>query len=135
MPRSTRWTAPVGDPLQERWRPPARRAPNVYRVLVGFGPDDVPALLLAGNKAGVGNRWYDQNVALANERFEAYLTVLARSTTAAEEHRRVVSRKAGTATTLTTMSAAPSPAIELRERTPPGEANAAAPPTEPPSPC
>lgn len=58
---------------------------HVYRLLVGFGPNDVPALLLAGNKAGVGNRWYDQNVPVADERFDDYLTALARSTTATEE--------------------------------------------------
>lgn len=49
---------------------------HVHRVLVGFGPDDRPALLLAGNKAGVGNRWYDANVPVADERFDAYLTAL-----------------------------------------------------------
>ena len=58
---------------------------HVYRVLVGFGPNDVPALLLAGNKAGVGNRWYDQNVPVADERFDAYLTALARSRARKEE--------------------------------------------------
>jgi hypothetical protein len=43
---------------------------RVYRVLVGFGPDERPALLLAGNKAGVGNPWYDTNVSIADERFD-----------------------------------------------------------------
>lgn len=60
---------------------------HVYRVLVGFGPDDVPALLLGGNKAGTGNRWYDESVPVADERFDTYLTVLARSTTTTEEPR------------------------------------------------
>jgi hypothetical protein len=52
---------------------------HVYRLLVGFGPDHRPALLLAGNKAGVGNRWYDTNVPVADERFDVYLTALDKS--------------------------------------------------------
>ena len=52
---------------------------HIYRVLAGFGPNDLPALLLAGNKAGIGNRWYDQNVPIADDRFDAYLSALARS--------------------------------------------------------
>jgi hypothetical protein len=51
---------------------------HVYRILVGFGPDDVPALLLAGNKAGIGNRWYGANVPIADERFDVYLAALAK---------------------------------------------------------
>jgi hypothetical protein len=49
---------------------------HVYRVLVGFGPDGCPALLLAGNKAGVGNRWYELNVPVADDRFDTYLVAL-----------------------------------------------------------
>jgi hypothetical protein len=52
---------------------------HVYRVLVGFGPDERPALLLAGNKSGVGNTWYEANVPMADERFDAYLTALEKS--------------------------------------------------------
>lgn len=52
---------------------------HVYRVLVGFGPDERPALLLAGNKAGVGNVWYEANVPIADERFDAYLIALEKS--------------------------------------------------------
>lgn len=54
---------------------------HCYRVLVRFGPNDVPALLLAGNKAGIANRWYDENVPIADDRFDAYLAALARSRT------------------------------------------------------
>jgi hypothetical protein len=54
-------------------------ARHVYRVLVGFGPDERPALLLAGNKAGVGNAWYDSNVPVADVRFDTYLTSLRQS--------------------------------------------------------
>jgi hypothetical protein len=49
---------------------------HVYRVLVGFGPDGRPALLLAGDKAGIGNAWYESNVAVADQRFDGYLTAL-----------------------------------------------------------
>jgi hypothetical protein len=52
---------------------------HVFRVLVGFGPDDQPVLLIAGNKAGVGNAWYDTNVPLADTHFDAYLGALSRS--------------------------------------------------------
>jgi hypothetical protein len=52
---------------------------HVYRLLVGFGPDERPELLLAGNKAGVGNAWYEANVPIADERFDVYLTALEKS--------------------------------------------------------
>jgi hypothetical protein len=52
---------------------------HVYRVLVGFGPNAQVVLLLAGNKAGSGNRWYDVNVPVADTRFDTYLTALAKS--------------------------------------------------------
>ncbi len=49
---------------------------RVFRVLVGFGEDDRPALLLAGNKAGLGNAWYQKNVPVADNRFDDYLTAV-----------------------------------------------------------
>jgi hypothetical protein len=52
---------------------------HVFRILAGFGPDERPALLLAGNKAGVADSWYDENVPVADERFDAYLRALAKS--------------------------------------------------------
>jgi hypothetical protein len=52
---------------------------HVHRVLVGFGPDGRPALLLAGNKAGIGNAWYESNVPVADQRFDGYLTALRKS--------------------------------------------------------
>lgn len=52
---------------------------HVYMVPIGFGPDDVPALLLAGDRAGFGNRWYGANVPVADERFDMYLAALANS--------------------------------------------------------
>jgi len=50
-----------------------------YRVLAVFGSDDRPALLVAGNKAGVGNGWYDENVPVADDRFDTYLRALEKS--------------------------------------------------------
>jgi hypothetical protein len=41
--------------------------------------------LLAGNKAGIGNHWYDENVPIADDRFDAYLAALARSRTVTKE--------------------------------------------------
>lgn len=52
---------------------------HVYRVLVGFGPNDVPALLLAGNKAKLGNAWYSSNIPEADIRFDQYLRALDRA--------------------------------------------------------
>lgn len=52
---------------------------HIYRVLVGFDPDDLPVLLAAGNKAGIGNQWYVTNVPLADERFDIYLRALEKS--------------------------------------------------------
>lgn len=57
---------------------------HVYRVLVGFGLDERPALLLAGNKAGAGNRWYDENVPIADDRFDVYRAALNQSTARGE---------------------------------------------------
>jgi hypothetical protein len=52
---------------------------HVYRVLVGFGPGTEVVLLLAGNKAGSGNSWYDVNVPIADTRFDTYLAAVAKS--------------------------------------------------------
>lgn len=60
---------------------------HVYRVLVGFGPDERPALLFAGNKAGVGNPWYDANVPIPDDRFDIYLAALRSSKNKKEESR------------------------------------------------
>ena len=60
-------------------------AERTYRLLVGFGPDDRPALLLAGNKAGTADSWYDVNVPTADRRFDIYLTALRRSKEASDD--------------------------------------------------
>jgi hypothetical protein len=52
---------------------------HVFRILAGFGPDNRPALLLAGNKAGAASSWYDENVPVADERFDAYLMAIVKS--------------------------------------------------------
>ena len=46
---------------------------------VGFGPDDRPVFLLAGTKAGVGHRWYEANVPIADGRLDIYLAALRKS--------------------------------------------------------
>jgi hypothetical protein len=51
---------------------------HVYRILAGFGPDERPALLVAGNKAG-DDGWYEEHVPVADERFDTYLRALAKS--------------------------------------------------------
>jgi len=52
---------------------------HLLRILAGFGPDEQPALLLAGNKAGVADTWYADNVPIADDRFDTYLSALAKS--------------------------------------------------------
>lgn len=50
--------------IQHRGRP--------YRVLYAFDPRRAAILLLGGDKTG-NNRWYDENVPLADDRYEDYL--------------------------------------------------------------
>ena len=90
-PQVARWLQDLDDPARAEVDISEVRVDiddgRVYRVLVGFGPDDVPALLLAGNKAGIGNRWYEENVPVADERFDTYLKALTRSATSTEKPR------------------------------------------------
>lgn len=50
--------------IQHRGRP--------YRVLYAFDPHRAAILLLGGDKTG-NNRWYEENVPLADGRYEDYL--------------------------------------------------------------
>ena len=50
--------------IQHRGRP--------YRVLYAFDPRRAAILLLGGDKTG-NNRWYEENVPLADNRYEDYL--------------------------------------------------------------
>lgn len=50
--------------IQHRGRP--------YRVLYAFDPRRTAILLLGGDKTG-NSRWYDENIPLADERYDQYL--------------------------------------------------------------
>lgn len=53
--------------IQHRGRP--------YRVLYAFDPRRAAILLLGGDKTG-NDRWYDQNIPLADDRYDNYLREL-----------------------------------------------------------
>jgi hypothetical protein len=57
---------------------------RIFRLLACFDPDDLPVLLIGGNKAQLLNRWYDQAVPKADELFEEYLTLRAQAKQAEE---------------------------------------------------
>jgi hypothetical protein len=46
-----------------------------YRVLYAFDPRRSAILLLGGDKTG-DNRWYEKNVPLADDRYDAHLRQL-----------------------------------------------------------
>ena len=48
-----------------------------YRILFAFDPGRSALMLLGGNKAG-DKRWYTKNIPLAEERFRAHLSELAK---------------------------------------------------------
>ncbi|GAA2817297.1 hypothetical protein GCM10010441_47350 [Kitasatospora paracochleata] len=43
------------------------------RILFAFDPDREAILLIAGDKAGVWNKWYDENIPAADARFDEHL--------------------------------------------------------------
>jgi hypothetical protein len=49
---------------------------RIFRILVCFDHDDVPVLLVAGNKFTLGNTWYLSAIPAADELFLQYLTAL-----------------------------------------------------------
>ena len=53
--------------IQHRGRP--------YRVLYAFDPRRAAILLLGGDKTG-NNRWYDENIPVADDRYDDYLSDL-----------------------------------------------------------
>lgn len=53
--------------IQHRGRP--------YRVLYAFDPRRAAILLLGGDKTG-NNRWYDENIPVADDRYDDYLREL-----------------------------------------------------------
>jgi hypothetical protein len=50
------------------------------RVLFAFDPQRVAILLVAGDKQGLWQRWYDDNVPVADDRFDAHLQTLTKGT-------------------------------------------------------
>ena len=59
-----------------------RTADKVLRIAFAFDPDRVAILLVAGNKAGVGQkRFYKQLIESADRLYDAHLTVVAKSAT------------------------------------------------------
>jgi hypothetical protein len=46
---------------------------DAVRILFAFDPQRQAVLLVAGNKAGRWNEWYDEAIPLAEERFEAWI--------------------------------------------------------------
>lgn len=46
---------------------------STIRVLFTFGPDRVPVLLVAGDKAGDWKRWYREAIPAAAREYRAYL--------------------------------------------------------------
>ncbi|MFT4148409.1 MAG: type II toxin-antitoxin system RelE/ParE family toxin [Micrococcaceae bacterium] len=46
---------------------------RTIRILFMFGPDNTIVLLASGDKFGMWNKWYKDNIPLAEERYEQYL--------------------------------------------------------------
>jgi hypothetical protein len=53
-----------------------RHRGRAYRVLYAFDPRRTAILLLGGDKTG-NDRWYDENVPMADRRYDDYLQELA----------------------------------------------------------
>ncbi len=47
-----------------------------YRVLYAFDPRRCAALLIGGDKTGLGDRWYEHHVPIADNLYEKYLAEL-----------------------------------------------------------
>jgi hypothetical protein len=50
------------------------------RVLFAFDPQRVAILLIAGDKQGQWKRWYDDNIPIADDRFDAHLQTFTKGT-------------------------------------------------------
>jgi hypothetical protein len=53
---------------------PGSRGRSEIRILFAFDPERQAVLLVAGDKAGNWTKWYDDNIPLAERRFEAWLS-------------------------------------------------------------
>ena len=47
---------------------------SAIRILFAFDPDRRAVLLVAGDKAGAWDKWYDESIPLADARYDAWLT-------------------------------------------------------------
>jgi len=52
---------------------PGSAGSSQVRILFAFDPQRRAVLLVAGDKAGRWNRWYDQAIPLAERRYQEYL--------------------------------------------------------------
>lgn len=50
------------------------------RALFAFDPQRVAVILIAGDKQGRWKRWYDENIPIADDRFDAHLQTLRKRT-------------------------------------------------------
>ena len=44
-----------------------------WRVLFAFDPERAAILLVGGSKGAIGNRWYRENIPIADARFRKHL--------------------------------------------------------------
>lgn len=58
---------------------PGSRGNSELRVLFAFDPERRAILLVAGDKRGEWQKWYEQYIPLADRRFDEHLRVLKRS--------------------------------------------------------
>ena len=56
---------------------PGSTGRSEIRVLFAFDPERRAILLVGGDKSGDWSRWYDVNVPVADERFDAHLANIA----------------------------------------------------------
>ncbi|MFF8773486.1 type II toxin-antitoxin system RelE/ParE family toxin [Kitasatospora sp. NPDC015120] len=55
---------------------PRTSSETEIRILFAFDPDREAILLVAGDKTGAWNRWYDENIPVADARFDEHLEAL-----------------------------------------------------------
>jgi len=53
---------------------PGSRGRSEIRILFAFDPERQAVLLVAGDKAGNWTKWYEDNIPVAERRFEAWLS-------------------------------------------------------------
>jgi hypothetical protein len=56
---------------------PASAGASEVRILFVFDPRRAAVMLVAGNKAGQWNRWYEQAIPVADRRYNEHLAALA----------------------------------------------------------